>query len=158
MKLPERPPMKQMESIYDWPIEYRGDGGADDRDLYFYKWAEDVRSELEPVYTTLHTPLPDDPGLIDSRVTEEIEGWAPRVAFLMVRAEWWLNKAKKDKWPAKGMGADGKPTTEADRQAFYYDALADYRFVRDELETMLTRLVDRMRWAQSVRKVHADAN
>lgn len=158
MRLPERPPVKEMQSIYDWPIQYEGDGEFSDRDVYFYRWASEVQEALKPVYDSLHEPLPHDPTLIDDTITDNIEGWAPRVAFLMVRAEWWLNKAKKDKWPAKGMGADGKPTTEADRQAFYYDALADYRFVRDELENMLTRLVDRMRWAQSVRKVHADAN
>ena len=75
----------------------------------------------------------------------------------MVRAEWYLNKAKKTKWPAKNAGADGKSTTEADRAAIYADALADVRFVRDELENMLNRMDQRIRWGQSVRKVHSDA-
>jgi hypothetical protein len=156
MNRPEAKP-KSMDSIYDWPIRYTGDGEVDDPDLYFYQWADDVRKELEPVYETLMNPLPDDPTLLDSAVTEKVEGWAPRVALLMVRAEWWLNNAKKAKWPAKTAGADGKATTEADRTAVYHEALADHRFVRDELENMLTRLIDRMRWAQSVRKVHNDA-
>ncbi len=149
--------MPDMTDIYNWPIQYEGDGEPDDRDIYFYKWAEGVKQDLEPVYEELRTPLPGDAILLDSRITDSVEGWAPRVGELMVRAEWFLNKAKKDKWPSKSMGADGKATTEGDRTAIYHGDLADFRFVRDELENILNRLVDRMRWAQSVRKIHNDA-
>lgn len=151
-------PDTEVASIYDWPIKYEGDGEADDNDLAFYKFATETQRELVPVYESLYKPLPDDPILLDEVITNEIDGWAPRVAFLMVRAEWFLNKAKKTKWPSKARpGADGKPPTEADRQAIYYDALADVRFVRDELENMLSRMDQRLRWGQSVRRVHADA-
>ena len=151
-------PETEVASIYDWPIRYSGDGEADDTDIDFYRFAAASQRELVPVYESLYRPLPDDPILLDEVITSEIDGWAPRVAALMVRAEWYLNKAKKTKWPSKSMTtADGKPPTEADRQAIYYDALADYRFVRDELENMLNRMDQRIRWGQSVRKVHADA-
>lgn len=150
-------PDVEVKDIYNWPVKYEGDGEADDTDLAFYKFAAETQRELVPVYESIYKPLPDDPILLDEVITNEIDGWAPRVAALMVRAEWYLNKAKKTKWPAKTAGADGKSTTEADRQAIYYDALADFRFVRDELENMLNRMDQRIRWGQSVRKVHADA-
>lgn len=150
-------PDTEVRDIYAWPVEYTGDGEADDKDLEFYKFAGAVQQELAPVYESIYRPLPDDPILLDEVITNEIDGWAPRVAALMVRAEWYLNRAKKFKWPAKTAGADGKSTTEADRAAIYAEALADYRFVRDELENMLNRMDQRIRWGQSVRKVHSDA-
>ncbi len=150
-------PDVQVKDIYDWPIKYTGDGEADDQDVAFYQFAKATQDELIPVYDSIYKPLPDDPILLDEVITNEIDGWAPRVAALMVRSEWYLNKAKKTKWPAKSAGADGKATTEADRAAYYADALADVRFVRDELENMLNRMDQRIRWSQSVRKVHADA-
>lgn len=151
-------PDTEVKSIYDWPVRYTGDGEADDEDLAFYKFAAEVQRELVPVYESIYKPLPDDPILLDEVITGEIDGWAPRVAALMVRAEWYLQKAKGSKWPSKNIPtADGKPPTEADRTALYTDRLADYRFVRDELENMLNRMDQRIRWGQSVRKVHADA-
>ncbi len=152
-------PETEVKLIYDWPVKYTGDGEADDTDVAFYQWAAAVQSELIPVYASLYKPLPDDPILLDEVITNEIDGWAPRVAALMVRAEHYLNVAKKTKWPSKNLPtADGKPPTEADRAAIYAERLADVRFVRDELENMLHRMDQRIRWGQSVRKIHADAN
>jgi hypothetical protein len=148
-------PDTEVRDIYDWPVKYTGNGEADDADLAFYQFAAAVQKELVPVYESIYKPLPDDPTLLDEVITNEIDGWAPRVAALMVRAEWYLNIAKKTKWPAKTAGADGKSTTEADRAAIYAEALADVRFVRDELENMLNRMDQRIRWGQSVRKQNA---
>lgn len=154
---PESKPTFREVNVYSWPIGMPPLDEADEVDRAFYPFAFAVKKELTPVYEFMYEPMPDDPTLLDEKVTNDVEGWMPRVAALMVRAEWFLNRAKRTKWPAKFTGADGKPATEADRTSIYYDALADYRFVRDELETLLARMVDRMRWAQSVRKVHADA-
>lgn len=148
-------PLPEIGDIFDWPI--REPVTMDEVDERFYPWARIIQAEIVPVRDSLYEPLPEDATLLDTKITTEIDGWAPRIAALMVRAEWYLNAAKKTKWPAKSFGPDGKPTTEADRKAEYDGALADYRFVRDELQNMLIRMVDRVRWAQSARKVHADA-
>lgn len=151
----DKAPMDEMLDIYSWPISEPD--APDETDQRFYPWVRAIQEELTAVREALYEPMPDDPQLMDSYITDFIDGWAPRVAALTVRAEWHLNKAKKTKWPKKSLGADQKPTTEADRTAQYADALADYRFVRDELENMLIRMVDRTRWAQSARKVQGEA-
>jgi hypothetical protein len=151
----DKAPLAEIDNVYDWPIEEPEE--MDDIDRRFYPWARAVQHEVAEVRDMLYEPMSDDPQLIDTYVTEWIDGWAPRIAALTVRAEWYLNKAKKVKWPAKALGQDGKPNTEADRNAVYAERLADIRFVRDELENMLIRMVDRTRWAQSARKVQSEA-
>jgi hypothetical protein len=148
-------PLPEVGDVYSWPIQEPET--LDETDQRFYPWARAVQQELEAVREQLYEPMPDDPGLMTDYITDYIDGWAPRVAALVVRAEWHLNKAKKTKWPSKQSGPDNKPTTEADRTAVYAERLADYRFVRDELENMLIRMVDRTRWAQSARKSQAEA-
>ena len=154
-KPPVKPPLAEIGDIYAWPIQEPQN--MDETDARFYPWVRAIQPELEPVRQAIYEPMSDDPKLIDDHITMFMDGWAPRVAALMVRAEWHLNKAKKTKWPLKSAGPDGKPSTEADRNAQYAEALADYRFVRDELENMLIRMVDRTRWAQSARKVQGEA-
>lgn len=138
------------EEIYFWPNLIQ-----DVSDMDFAKWAYSVKEELAPVYASVGRPLPEDPVLIDEFVTNEIDGWLPRVAAMAVRAEFWLNRAKGAKWPSKE-GAEGK-LTEGDRNAKYDADLAPYRFVRDELDSLVKRMTERVRWSQSVRKQHSDA-
>lgn len=141
-------------SIYQWPKFVRNT----ELDNDFADWAESVEIELEPVSKTLSSPLPDDPFLLDQMVTRQIDGWLPRVASLAVVAEYYLSQAKLEKLPPKARAADGKPlSTEADRAAEQESLLGQYRFVRDLLDSYVLNMRDRVRWAQSVRKVHGEA-
>lgn len=142
-----------MPDIYKWPeIKIESD-----LDKAFFRWSELVKEELETVKDALHRPLPDDPVQLDKEVTTFIEGWLPRVASLATTAEFFLSQAKLEKLPDKIRTGDGKPvTTEADRAAQQEAALGQYRFVRDLLDAYVNSMRDRMRWAQSVRKTHAE--
>lgn len=139
--------------MYSWP-QFTINS---DLDRDFASWAGEVKIEIQPVVAKMFGPLPDDPTELDNFVTEWAEGWAPRVAALSVTAEWFLQQAKAEKWPEKLRSADGKPlNTDADRGAEYEGLLKDYRFVRNYLDTLVSHMKDRMRWAQSVRKVHSE--
>jgi hypothetical protein len=100
--------------------------------------------------------MPDDPRQLDELVTREIDGWLPRVAALAVRAEYFLNAAKASHWPAQ-FDIEGNKLTVTDREVLYDTRLAPFKFVRDELDMMTKRMVDRVRWSQSVRKQQGDA-
>lgn len=140
--------------LYEWPDFTINT----ELDKAFVRWSALVRRELEIVEAALHRPLPDDPGQLDKEVTNFIEGWLPRVAALEVTAEFFLSQAKLEKLPDKVRTGDGKPlTTEADRSAQQEAALGQYRFVRDLLNAYVLSMRDRMRWAQSVRKQHAES-
>lgn len=142
-------------NLYDWP-EF---SEATELDRTFKKWSGLVRDEIQPVIDTMYMSLPDDAVELDRFVTERVEGWAPRIAALHVTSEWFLQEAKSEKWPQKLRDAAGKPlNTDADRTSEYEGLLKDYRFVRNYLEMLVTMMRDRMRWAQSVRKQHADVN
>lgn len=128
-----------------------------ERDRVFAQWVDEVRFELREVEKALARSLPDNPVDLDSEVTTFIEGWLPRVASLAVTSEWFLSQAKLEKWPEKTRAADGKPiTTEKDREVVQEAALAPYRAVRNRLDSYVNSMRDRMRWAQSVRKQHAE--
>jgi hypothetical protein len=140
-------------AIYGWPdfvVET-------EHDRQFVAWAMEVQTELETVQMALGRALPDEPTQIDREVTEFVEGWLPRVAALAVTSEFFLSQAKLEKWPDKVRANDGKPiTTEKDREVVQEAALAQYRWVRNRLDAYVTSMRDRMRWAQSVRKQHAE--
>ena len=139
--------------LYDWP-EITVNTPLDKA---FAHWSSLVKNETAVVSEKMATPLPDDPVELDKFVTQFIEGWAPRIASLAVTAEWFLQQAKSEKWPEKLRSADGKPlNTDADRTAEYEGLLKDYRWVRNYLDMLVTHMRERMRWAQSVRKVHSD--
>lgn len=146
---------KQLEDIYQWP-NLLPDANASEEDLYFASWAYKVRTELNSVYDMMSKPMPDDPRLLDELVTQQIDGWLPRVAALAVKGEYFLNAAKGRLWPSQ-FDVEGNKLTVSDREVIYDTRLAPYRFVRDELDALTKRLVDRVRWAQSVRKQQADA-
>lgn len=139
--------------LYSWPkIQIRSPLDED-----FEYWAGLVEREIQPVIEYMHQPLPDDPVALDTFITKNVEGWGPRVAALAVTAEWYLQSAKSEKFPEKIRSADGKPlNTEADRASEFEGLLKDYRFVRNFLDMLVTSIRDRIRWAQSVRKQHAD--
>lgn len=142
-----------MTSMYSWPTFTV----HSDLDKDFASWAGEVKIEIQPVVAKMFEPLPDDPAELDRFITEWAEGWAPRVAALAVTAEWFLQQAKAEKWPEKIRSADGKPlNTDADRSAEYEGLLKDYRFVRNYLDTLVNHMKDRMRWGQSVRRVHSE--
>lgn len=139
--------------IYGWP-NFRPETALDQQ---FDEWCREVQHELEIVEKSLARPLPDEPTMIDAEVTHFVEGWLPRVASLAVTAEYFLSQAKLEKWPEKARAGDGKPlTTEKDREVVQEAALAQYRWVRNRLDAYVTSMRDRMRWAQSVRKQHAE--
>lgn len=141
--------------LYDWP-EFTEHSPLDKA---FIHWASLVKQETEIVADKMASPLPDDIGELDKFITQFIEGWAPRIASLAVTSEWFLQQAKSEKWPEKHRTADGKPmNTEADRTAEYDGLLKDYRWLRNYLDMLVTTMRERIRWAQSVRKVHADVN
>ena len=143
--------------IYAWPDLLPDKDNTGEEDLRWAAWAYKSRQELEPVYQMMARPLPDDPKLLDELVTQEIDGWLPRVAALAVKAEYYLNAAKVFKWPTQ-FDADGNKLTVTDREVMYDSRLAPYRFVRDEFDTLTKRLVDRVRWSQSVRRIQIEAN
>lgn len=145
------------DDIFQWPELLPDEHDRTEDDLYFASWAYRVRSTLEPVYDVMNKPMPDDVGQLDTLVTQEIDGWLPRVAALAVKAEFFLNHSKSAKWPPQ-ITADGEKLTVADRETRYDTALAPYRFVRDELDSLTKRMTERVRWAQSVRKVQGEAN
>ena len=145
-----------VEDIFAWPNLLPDKESATENDLYWAGWAYRLRSELEPVYTMMAKPMPDDPRELDALVTQDIDGWLPRVAALAVKAEFFLNAAKAAKWPNQ-FDEEGNKLTVTDREVIYDTQLAPYRFVRDELDSLTKRMVDRVRWAQSVRKVQGDA-
>jgi hypothetical protein len=144
------------DDLYAWPNLVPTEDHSSEEDLYFAQWAYRVRTELQSVYDTMFKAMPDDPRLLDEQVTQEIDGWLPRVAALAVKAEYFLNAAKARHWPA-GIDVEGNKLTVADRETIYDGRLAPYRFVRDELDMMVKRMVDRVRWAQSVRKIQSEA-
>lgn len=144
------------DDIYAWPDLLPSNDHAAEEDLYFASWAYKVRNELNSVYAMMFKPMPDDPRLLDEQVTQEVDGWLPRVAALAVKAEYFLNAAKGRHWPT-AIDVEGNKLTVADRETIYDGRLAPYRFVRDELDSLTKRMVDRVRWAQSVRKVQGDA-
>jgi hypothetical protein len=141
--------------IYAWPSLLNDPD--DPLEVEWATWAYTVRDELQPVYKAAFEPLPDDPIQLDQVVSQDIDGWLPRVAALAVKAEYYLATAKGQRYPQPTTGPNGKPTTAGERDAQYEGSLAGFRFVRDELDTLTRRLSERVRWAQSVRKVHGDA-
>lgn len=144
------------DDIYAWPDLLPDKDSAREEDLRWASWAYRTRQELEPVYQVMDHPMPDDVTELDTLVTQEIDGWLPRVAALAVKAEYYLNAAKVFKWPTQ-FDQDGNKLTVTDREVLYDSRLAPYRFVRDELDSLTKRMVDRVRWAQSVRKGQAEA-
>lgn len=144
------------DDIYAWPDLLPSKEHASEEDLYFASWAYKVRSELGGVYDMMSRAMPDDPRQLDELVTQQIDGWLPRVAALAVKAEYFLNAAKARHWPPS-IDIEGNKMTVADRETIYDARLAPYRFVRDELDSMTKRMIDRVRWAQSVRKIQAEA-
>jgi hypothetical protein len=144
------------DDIYAWPNLIPNKDKATEDELYWASWAYRTRSELESVYTMMSKPMPDDPRELDALVTQEIDGWLPRVAALAVKAEFFLNASKASMWPSQ-YDQEGNKLTVTDREVIYDSSLAPYRFVRDELDSLTKRMVDRVRWAQSVRKVQGDA-
>lgn len=144
------------DDIYAWPDLLGDRSEASESDLYFASWAYKTRSELNRVYDVMSKPMPDDVTQLDTLITQDIDGWLPRVAALAVKAEFFLAAAKAEKWPPQ-ITADGEKLTVADRETRYETALASRRFVRDELDALTKRMVDRVRWAQSVRKQQGDA-
>lgn len=140
-----------MTDIYEWPVLQQ-----DLDDPYEKRWAEwayQVQHEMQPVYEAAFRPLPERPELIDTEVTQNIEGWLPRVASLSVKAEFFLAAAKGLYYPRGVKDPDtGKPLTVSEKDAMFEARLAGFRYVRDELETLTRRLAERVRWAQSVRK------
>lgn len=147
--------VQEKVDIYAWP-PMPGDTALD---IAFAAWVREVRNELRTVEEALARHLPDDVTQLDKEITEFIEGWLPRVASISTTAEWFLSQAKLEKWPEKARAADGKPiTTEKDREVVQEAALAPYRAVRNRLDSYVNSMRDRMRWAQSVRKQHAEGN
>lgn len=143
-----------MSSVYDYPDLLRR--GYDDDDEAFVAWALAVRKELAPVYGTMRKPLPDDPVRLDTVVTQEIDGWLPRVASLAVLAEYHLDSAKERHWPGP-ISDDGEKLNVTDREVRMTTSLAPYRLVRDDLDQLVKRMSERVRWAQSVRKQQGEA-
>ena len=141
-------------SVYEWPQLF--DSDADEKDNRFELLALEAREELAPFYRVMRSPLPDNPVELDNVVTEFIDGWLPRVAALAVLAEYYLDEAKARKWPPQ-ITADGEKLTVNDRESRMTTALAPYRLVRDEFDQLVRRATERVRWAQSVRKGHGDA-
>lgn len=144
------------DDLFSWPDLLSGEEQSSESDLFFAQWAYKVRTELNSVYDMMSHPMPDDPRQLDTLVTQEIDGWLPRVAALAVKAEYFLASAKAEKWPPH-MTVDGEKLTVADREVLYESRLASRRFVRDELDMLTKRMVDRVRWAQSVRKQQNEA-
>jgi len=127
-------------------------------DVEFAEWSSEVREELSGVIGSMNKTLPDEPTRLVSVITDEIEGWLPRVASLSVMAEYYLSQAKLEKLPDKKRAMDGKPlTTESERTAIQEQKLGAYRFVRDLLDAYVVSMKERIRWAQSVRKAQTEA-
>jgi len=142
--------------IYQWPALLTDPD--DELEVEWSVWAYTVRNELAPVYSAAFKPLPDQPKLLDDVVTQEIEGWLPRVAALAVKAEYYLATFKGIRYPRPMNDPDtGKAITAGERDARYEGSLAGPRFVRDELDALTKRLGERVRWAQSVRKPQGEA-
>lgn len=145
-----------MSDLYTWPTLQQD---LDDKyEKQWAEWAYAVQDELQPVYEAAFRPLPDEPTLIDHEVTQNIDGWLPRVASLAVKAEFFLAAAKGLYYPRGLKDPDtGKPLTVSEKDAMFEARLAGFRFVRDELEQLTRRLAERVRWSQSVRKPQGDA-
>lgn len=145
-----------MSDLYSWPtLQQEPDHPFEKQ---WAEWAYAVQDELQPVYEAAFKPLPDNVTLIDHIVTQDIEGWLPRVAALAVKAEFYLAAAKGLFYPHGIKDPDtGKPITAGERDAMFEGRLAGFRFVRDELDQLTRRLTERVRWAQSVRKPQGEA-
>lgn len=140
--------------IYDWPDLLEGDPRlVDDEDMAFTAWAYKVNEELASPRRTMQRPMHDDPTIMDQQVTQDIEGWLPRVAFLGTRAEYFYRRAEARKLDLVKSQAEKMSMAEAEVRM--RTLLAPYRFVRDYLVSLQDRMSDRMRWAQSVRKIQA---
>ena len=144
--------MSTDQSIYGWPDLLEGDPASiDDFDMAFASWAYKVNEELTHVHDVMSKPMHEDPSIMDSQVTTDIEGWLPRVAFLTAYAEYFYRKAESRKLDTARRGAEKMSMAEAEVRM--RSLLAPYRFVRDHLAGLQESMSDRMRWAQSVRKI-----
>lgn len=138
--------------IYEWPELLNPDPRlVDDEDMAFASWAYKVNSELSRVHETMSRPMHDDPQIMDQQVTQDIEGWLPRVAFLAAHAEYFYRRAEARKLDM--VKAQAEKMSMAEAEVRMRTLLAPYRFVRDHLVSLQDRMSDRMRWAQSVRKI-----
>ena len=148
---------EQNVNLYGWPNLITQPGDPTEQE--WLPWAYAAREEMDPVYSVMYQPIPDNPVELDQFITEWVDGWLPRAQFFAVKAEFYLAKAKGERYPRPQNDPDtGKPMTAGERDARYEGTLAGFRFVRDEFEGLVRRMVDRVRWAQSVRKGHGDAN
>lgn len=148
--------MSDTVGLYDWPVLVTNLNDPTERE--WAPWAYAARQELDALYQIMYARIPDNPVELDQQVSEWVDGWLPRVQFFAVKAEFYLAKAKGERYPRPEKDPDtGKPITAGERDAKYEGSLAGFRFVRDEFEGLVRRMVDRVRWAQSVRKGHGDA-
>lgn len=142
--------------LYGWPVLLTDPD--DETEVEWATWAYAARNELDPIYTIMYQPIPDNPVELDDLISEWVDGWLPRAQFFAVKAEYYLARAKGERYPSGLKDPDtGKPVTAGERDAVYEGRLAGFRFVRDEFEGLVRRMVDRVRWAQSVRKGHGEA-
>lgn len=142
--------------VYQWPALIQDPNDSDEREWAI--WAVTARQELDPVYTVMYEPIPDNPKELDDLISEWVDGWLPRAQFFAVKAEFYLAAAKGRLYPRGLKDPDsGKPILASERDAIFEGNLSGYRFVRDEFEGLVRRMVDRVRWAQSVRKGHGEA-
>lgn len=142
--------------LYGWPVLITDPDDA--VEMEWARWAYAARDELDPIYQIMYQPIPDNPVELDKQISQHVDGWLPRAQFFAVKAEFYLAQAKGNKYPAGMKDPDtGKPITAGERDAIFEGRLAGHRFVRDEFEGLVRRMVDRVRWAQSVRKGHGDA-
>lgn len=139
------------QDIYAWPSLLPDDPRqADDHDMAFASWGYRAREELTPVYETMSSPMHDDPTILDTQVTQKIDGWLARVQFLANRAEFWYRSAEQRKLDqVKG---EQEKMSMAEAEVRMRSRLAPYRFVRDELMSLADKMERRVNWAQSYRK------
>ena len=120
---------EQNVNLYGWPNLITQPGDPTEQE--WLPWAYAAREEMDPVYSVMYQPIPDNPVELDQFITEWVDGWLPRAQFFAVKAEFYLAKAKGERYPRPQNDPDtGKPITAGERDpicpAPLTQALADY--------------------------------
>lgn len=109
----------------------------------FLTWEASIRDEINDVHSLLSHKLSDDPnGLINDLCV--VETWNARIGSLLADANSWLDRSKRFLKPDKDFGSDLDRRTELD------GATAPIRALRDNLESLLSAIKQRLILGESI--------
>lgn len=109
----------------------------------FEAWRQKAKKEYSHVYGLMSEKLSDEPERLINDL-QEIEAWNGRMGFLLAEANTWLDMYTWKLMPAK----EGR--TDFERKSLSDDAVAEYRGLRDKIESMCDAIRQRITLGQSI--------